>query len=271
MSVISSCFYYGGENFGDSVNKIFIDFLSEKKFSYNKVNSSPHYMMTGSVLHFSNSNSIIFGTGFISNHSRLGSHAVKKIFAVRGPLTRNKLIKMNIECPEVYGDPLILFPLIYNPSIQKKSKLIGIIQHYIDSKTDTLNALSKNLENNGYIVKVINILVGVNYKPFIDHILECETIISSSLHGIIMGVVYKKPTILVQFSNKVIGDLFKSNDFFGSLNIKYEINNTYDVSLLNNTISVDYTMLKVIGDKLIDAAPFIEDQRKVELKSKYNV
>ena len=228
-------------------------------------------MVTGSVLHFSNSNSIIFGTGFISETSNLESGKPNKVIAVRGPLTRNKFIQMNIECPEIYGDPLILFPLLYNPSIKATPKIIGIIPHFIDLNTDTLKKLVNNLKNSGFTVKIIDIRVGTNYKPFIDAIMKCETIVSSSLHGMILGIIYRKPTILVQFSKKVIGDLFKFNDFFGSLNIEYSVKNVYDVSLLENKISVDYTKLKEVGHKLIDAAPFIEEERKVKLKSEYNI
>ena len=178
---------------------------------------------------------------------------------------------MNIECPEIYGDPLILFPLLYNPSIKATPKIIGIIPHFIDLNTDTLKKLVNNLKNSGFTVKIIDIRVGTNYKPFIDAIMKCETIVSSSLHGMILGIIYRKPTILVQFSKKVIGDLFKFNDFFGSLNIEYSVKNVYDVSLLENKISVDYTKLKEVGHKLIDAAPFIEEERKVKLKSEYNI
>jgi len=264
---ITSCYYFGGTNFGDSVNSIFIDFLADKQYIYKNKPDTLHYMVTGSVLHFSNSNSIIFGTGFISESSRLGSGKPNKIIAVRGPLTRNKFIKMNIECPEIYGDPLILFPLLYNPSIKAKKSLIGIIPHFIDINTDTLKELVSNLNRSGFTTKIIDICVGTEYKPFIDTIMECETIITSSLHGMIMGIVYRKPTTLVQFSKKVIGDLFKFNDFFGSLNIDYSVKNRYDVDLLENTVPVDYIKLKELGDRLIDAAPFIDEERKVKLKN----
>lgn len=265
--VIKTCFYYGGENFGDSINRIFIDFLADKKFSYSAKPAGPHYIVTGSVLHRCNSQSIVFGTGCISKTSRL--QVPRNIIAVRGPLTRKRFIEMNVECPEVYGDPLILFPLLYNPSIEKKQKLIGIIPHYVDINTSTLNTLVENLKNGGYDVKIINILVGTKYKPFIDSIMECDTIISSSLHGMMMGLVYKKPSILVEFSEKVVGKLFKFNDFFAPLNIDYTVKNIYTLDLLNNIIKIDYINLKNLGDKLIDAAPFIDRKRKVVLKSKY--
>ena len=112
---ITTCYYYGTNNFGDSINSIFIDFLADKQFIYEKNPECLHYMVTGSVLHYSSPNSIIFGSGFISEKSKVGSDTPSKIIAVRGPLTRGKFLEMTIECPEIYGDPLILFPLLYNP------------------------------------------------------------------------------------------------------------------------------------------------------------
>jgi pyruvyltransferase len=268
---ITTCYYFGGNNFGDSINSVFIDFLADKKYIHKKKPDQLHYMVTGSILHFSNSNSIIFGTGFISESSKLGSDKPNKIIAVRGPLTKNKFINMHIECPEIYGDPLILFPLLYNPSIKAQPQTIGIIPHFIDLNTDTLKELVNNLKKSSFAIKIIDIRVGTNYKPFIDAIMKCETIITSSLHGMIMGIVYRKPTILVQFSKKVIGDLFKFNDFFGSLNIEYSVKNVYDVSLLENKIPVDYIKLRELGHTLIDSAPFIEEERKTKLKSEYNI
>ena len=69
--------------------------------------------------------------------------------------------------------------------------------------------------------KIININTGEDYKTFIEDIKSCEYIISSSLHGIIMGIIYFKKVLYMKFSDKVIGGMFKFNDFFSSLEIKY--------------------------------------------------
>ena len=160
---------YGGGNFGDSVNKVFWSKMTEKNIIDN--NKSKHYLTTGSIMELCNDNSVIFGTGFISNNSDLGGNLFKSntnkkkasptVISVRGPKTRNKLLDMNINCPTNYGDPLILFPCIYNKNKKKKNSklIIGIIPQYVDFNNKNVNNLIRNLNNTNYITKKINILV----------------------------------------------------------------------------------------------------------------
>lgn len=189
-------------NFGDGINKLFWEKITEKKIINN--NSNLHYITTGSIMCLVNNKSIIFGTGFIDKNADIGGCNFKSInnniyqtphsiIAVRGPLSRQKLLDFKIQCPENYGDPLILMPCIYNNYKNIQNNIfIGIIPHYIDKKNENYNLLKKNLENKGYNVIYIDIEVGNDYKRFIDNINKCNYIISSSLHGIIMGIVYKK-------------------------------------------------------------------------------
>ena len=92
---------------------------------------------------FTKPNSIIWGTGCIDK-GMIGEKP-SKVYAVRGPLTREELLKKGIECPEVYGDPALLYPMIYNPKVEKKYKW-GIIPHYIEFESARDRKVIKNLE-----------------------------------------------------------------------------------------------------------------------------
>ena len=267
-------------NFGDAINQTFWEKIMDtniQECDRNKI----HFITTGSIMSLINKNSIVLGTGFISENNDIGGdnmfsntnkiiHKPYSILAVRGPLSRQKFIDNNIYCPETYGDPLILFPCIYNNFTNIKDNIVGIIPHYIDIDSDKVYLLKKNLEDNNYKVNIINIDTGDEYKNFINQINQCKYIISSSLHGIIMGLIYKKQTIYLEFSKKVIGDKFKFNDFFGSLNINYNYVIDYSVNILNNTINIDYSLLNTLGKNLINVCPFISDIRKDYLINTYN-
>lgn len=267
------------KNFGDAVNlRFWKELTGNDNIESNK--NKPHYITTGSIMCLVQNNSIILGTGFMYENGDLGggnwfSSSNKKyvtpynVISVRGPLSRKQLLKLNVECPENYGDPLILMPCVYNKKCNVTLKfIIGIIPHYVDKNNENYKLLRKNLQNKGYIVKFIDIEIGDNYEKFIDEINCCTYIISSSLHGIIMGIIYKKQTIFVEFSNSVNGNGFKFQDFFKSIDINYKNKNIYDVNLLDNIINVDYKILQEVSKKLISVIPFIENDKKESLKQK---
>lgn len=183
-------------------------------FTYPNDTSDPVLSTVGSILHFSQKNSIIWGSGFINESSAFVKPL--QILHVRGPLTHAKYIKAGIKCPEIYGDPALLLPQFYNPIIEKKYK-IGIIPHF--REYDEVKKQYNNNENNNNI-KIIKLKLDtneyiINIESIIDDILTCEYIISSSLHGIICAHAYNIPTAWVIFSDKNdSGVSFKYLDYY---------------------------------------------------------
>lgn len=202
-------------NFGDILTPYIVEHFCKHK----KVKRIPsflrpykkHYFIIGSILQKCNKNTYIWGAGLISSSSEPSSPP-KAIYAVRGPKTRQILLRKGIECPEVYGDPALLLPEIYQPkkTIEKRYK-IGVIPHYVDK---TNNWLSQ-FENSEH-VKVIDVQQK-NPLRVIDDMLSCEKIASSSLHGIVVADAYRIPSLWISFSNKVCGDGFKFLDYYESI------------------------------------------------------
>jgi len=124
-------------------------------------------------------------------------------------LTRNVLLESGVNCPEVYGDPALLFPYHYYPYIQKKYKL-GIIPHWSHINSPLLSKF-KNDDD----IKIIDFKRYSDWKTVIKQIVSCEFIVSESLHGLIISEAYKIPNIWVSFGD--IGQDFKYEDFFMSL------------------------------------------------------
>lgn len=274
----------GDKNFGDGiVRNGFIEELCNNnniKYIYLRKNYQEiNYITIGSVLRNCDQNSIICGTGFIHPNADLGcldwkfNNVVhrypKEILFVRGKLTRQKFIDMGMECPENYGDMGILCPLVYKPKSKKTKFMVGILPHYVDkNKLDNLKNL---LEENNIQYNLLDIMSGKNPNELVNKINECEFLISSTLHGLILGIVYNIKTIWVQFSKNVVGNKYKFNDFFSSLNISYSpCNITMD--MFNNYIKIKKEDLLKIGINILNLLPFftsniLKQQRIKEWKN----
>ncbi len=249
-------FYYSKVlNFGDLLNVYMVEKLSNNKIlaitpsSYN----AKHYLVIGSILSAANENSHIWGAGLMFENSKM-NYKPMKVHAVRGPRTRALLLKNNIDCPEVYGDPALLLPKLYSPKINKKYKL-GVIAHYVDKNNPWVKSLATC---DG--VKIIDIQ-NSDIESFVDELLECEKIVSSSLHGIIVGDAYGIPAMWIELSNKVAGSGFKFLDYFESvkrvpqqskiLNKSIDIN---EVLAQFNDYSIDIDL-----ELLLQTCPFYEN------------
>lgn len=263
--------YSHSSNFGDALNVFFVEYLGEKRVVHARFllfcKPVKVFYVIGSILQWAKSESIIWGSGFISKKEILISKNLE-IFAVRGELSKMKLEKLVVNTTNIsLGDPALLMPLIYNPTIKKKYK-VGIIPHYVDHDNNWFN----NLGVKDGSFKIIDILCGSNVKGFIDEVLSCDVIVSSSLHGLIIADTYNIPSVWVKFSNKLQGGNFKFYDYYSSIK-EYNINPV----IINETISLKDVLQKAslksknINLKpLIESCPFATEKRKKELISKLN-
>lgn len=210
-NTIKLYWYKNRHNFGDVINPLLLRAMTGKKVFWiePELYHKRNYIAIGSILEKASSNTIVWGSGFISEQVHCHKKPLK-VCAVRGPLSRAKLLEDGIECPPVFGDPALLLPKIYHPKIEKRFEL-GIIPHYVDRDNQWLQNVNKNQE-----VVILNIQNPDPYH-FMDKLLSCKKIASSSLHGIIVADAYKIPSIWVEFSSKVVGGGFKFLDYFASV------------------------------------------------------
>ncbi len=248
----------GINNFGDDLNIHLMKLISGKRIiplQYCKTaikNEELNYLCIGSYLHNSNNGSVIWGTGAIEE--RLPDRfRFKKIHAVRGPKTRDLLIKNGINCPEVYGDPALLLPLFYKPTRPKKYRL-GIIPHIVDKNDSVVHELATQSG-----VKILDIQHSGVWTDFIEQINECEVILSSSLHGIIISDAYNIPNVWAKFGAELIGDKFKFQDYFLSVNREIidpvKFNKSIDIE---EVVKLSYSWKKITFNPhlLLEACPF---------------
>lgn len=210
---------YNGElfhsNIGDDLNYYFLREISVRPIVITSETLiakylCKNYLVIGSTIAmFSNKKTVIWGAGMIDKNLPDHIH-IGNIKAVRGPLTQKALNNKGIVCPSCYGDPALLLPYHYQPIDVKKKYEIGIIPHYAD--LNLLNHLSK--------LKDIHIIHTRGYNDwhyFIDEILQCRCIVSSSLHGLIIAEAYNIPSQWIEFDGTESRDHFKYHDFYLSV------------------------------------------------------
>jgi pyruvyltransferase len=205
-------------NWGDDINYYFLKYITERSISIYSSSSLSmrlkkcNYLCIGSTLNYlTTAETIVWGSGVISDELEL-PNIPKKVFAVRGPLTRKYLMERGVLCPPTYGDPALLIPYFYKPK-HKKIYKIGIIPHYEDIDNVNVKRVMEELD-----AHLINIQNYNNWTDFIDEVCLCEHIFSSSLHGLIIAEAYGIPNTWIEVSNNIIGNHFKFHDFFLSIN-----------------------------------------------------
>lgn len=228
----ANLFWYNRtQNFGDWIGPYLYEKITGVKPVY-KVPKNEHIesvtSSVGSIVNLTQRNSILWGSGIMDKQTFF----VKphKTCAVRGPLTRKRFLEMGYECPEIYGDPALLMPNYFNPFVEK-THTVGIIPHNVD--LEEVTATYQNIEG----IKVISVLDSV--ENVIREILSCKMILSSSLHGVILGHAYKIPTAWVHFSLKLPGDDVKFFDYFLSIKMN-EIEGPIDLKS-SKALSVEKT------------------------------
>jgi pyruvyltransferase len=199
-------------NFGDWLNPLLVRALSGRSPVHSQDlgggYSGPVYSVVGSVLqHVHAPNLIVWGSGFISADSSFRT-APAVVHAVRGPLTRARILSLGLSCPAMYGDPALLYPRLFPGRLVPKYDL-GIIPHYADRGSDVI----PHLAGEG------GLLIDVEDEPHtvVSHIRSCRAVASSSLHGIIIALSLGIPAVWVEFSRNVKGDGFKFRDFYASI------------------------------------------------------
>lgn len=241
-------------NWGDALNVSLIKHLSGKKI----INSSEIYKTTGvkvysvigSVLdNLSTPNVHIWGSGILDSESRI-IVPPKRVYAVRGPKTREHLLKHGISCPEIYGDPALLFPRFYNPQIDKKYEL-GIVPHLREKNTAELNVF-RNMPG----VCIVDVESGV--RAFVDALKSCKHIASSSLHGLIAADAYNIPSVWIKLTDRLNGNGIKFIDYFTSQQsaIHTPLTLLDDNSIQRLLDHMHYPLKNINAEKLVEVCPF---------------
>jgi hypothetical protein len=239
-------------NFGDIVNSYLIEKMTGTPPTFCKRGDG--MLAIGSVAKWANGSTIVWGSGASRSPETLSPLARYK--AVRGPITRESVLRSGGYCPEIYGDPALLLPKYFNPKIKKRKKFkLGYIPHYQHMGID--------FEGDHRTIDILR-LSNKDVEMFITELCECEMILSTSLHGIILAHAYGIPAQWAVISNaekQVHGDNSKFSDYF--LGVGLDVQNPIDLSILNRIDSKEIRKMlpKKINinfdaEKLINSFPY---------------
>lgn len=209
-----------------------------------------HLYAIGSILP-GYQDAVIWGSGFGYEkpqrwyspiYNWLHRHVYKlDIRAVRGPETRRILLAMGIECPEVYGDPAVLMPLIYQGKAERNQKEYLVIPHY------------SKLSNYKGTPSVLGTFTS-NYLDFIDKMLEAKLVISSSLHGIILAEAYGIPAVML--CDTPSEDITKYKDWYYSTGrMTFPIAHSIDEALAIGGTPLEYSKIEQMQKVLLKTFP----------------
>lgn len=180
-----------GLNFGDYLASAVVSRMLARKeiISDEPTGKTTTLFSVGSVLHFAKDGASIWGSGrngkIPDDEHRFSSLDVR---AVRGPLTRQFLLKKGIRVPEVFGDPALLVPHLFPTRFARSVTpgKIGIVPNLHDVKlVDRPDVIDPTQR----------------WDIVIDAILSCEFIVASSLHGLIIADAFGVPSARVRFSD----------------------------------------------------------------------
>lgn len=279
-------FYWLGEpNFGDMLN---IN-ICQRLFDVNPIETSPkdcEAAFLGSVLDdflykkvfkfnkdfrnlYKKDPIKIWGSGFITKRNKfvrrkfgLPETYFRKFecYAVRGYFSLNRLKaidkKQNFD-NVVVGDPGLLAPMLLEKMPNKKYK-VGIIPHHLELKMPVWEHIQNSIPNSTII------RVDGNVEDTIRKIAECEVILSSAMHGLIVADGFNIPNARIVASDRLLGGDYKFNDYYSAFGIEHhkKINlneQKIDNERINSVIS-DYAINKETVDsickKLINCFPY---------------
>ncbi len=163
----------------------------------------------GSIAKVARPGTRVLGSGIMSRKD--GCDPGAEWLWVRGPHTRAKVIECGGTCPEIYGDPAMLLPLLVDESAKLYD--VGIVPHIRQY------ALAQELYPEH---RIIDLRTEDAFRTARE-ITQCRAILSSSLHGIITAHAYGIPAAHIDLGIHIKGDGVKFEDHYDSIGVQHQL------------------------------------------------
>lgn len=196
----------------------------------------------------------VWGSGFLHDYNSQKFYRDNlNVCALRGKLTQQKLRKLTGVYYDVpLADGGLLIDLLISERPEKKYN-IGLIPHMWHQNEEAVQRMSKMA--GVHIIDIKQTPQKVAYE-----ILQCESIVSTSLHGLVFADALHVPNLHVRGNKELRGDNFKFEDYYSS----YGLNDhqwilseripTYEDIVVNYKVSPEAVEIK--KKELIDCFPY---------------
>lgn len=205
-------YWHVSDNFGDALTPWLVQHLSglPARFVDPWAGDEVPYVITGSVMGWRMKKGIIWGAG-CANEADLDPHLFSPpspefvIVMTRGPLSA-RWVREAGHAPVAFGDPGFVVPKFYQPKMVEPRR-VGVICSWVDFDVAKERCEAPVLSTMGSV------------EPIIDQIASWDVVVSSSLHGLVIGIAYGKPVVWAKFSDLMVGNDFKFLDLFASIKV----------------------------------------------------
>ena len=197
-------------NFGDEITQ----YIISKVFKRHVVWAPPpeaDVVGTGSIIDIvlnekRDNHPIIWGSGFIEASPSVLSYTDCTVSLVRGTSTLSRIVDVPDHISIPTGDPgLLAQKVVHVP--KRKKYVLGVIPHYVDFNNPRIDTFKK-------MPGVVVIDPTKDCQEVLKTIAQCDTIISSSLHGLIVSDSFKTPNVHIVLSDNLKGGLYKFHDYY---------------------------------------------------------
>jgi pyruvyltransferase len=242
-----------GQNWGDKLNPVLVSTISGKPVLnahryYNLFDAPVHVVIGSGLGSLRRSQAVVWGQGFARYDERLQARP-RRVCAVRGHLSRRKILEAGVACPPTVGDPALLLPRYFDDDVAKEHR-IGLIPHFSHFGLPEFERLR---DQGAAVIDITGDLFDV-----VRSVKACRMVASSSLHGLVMADAYGVPSKWLQVAGRPIEDGFKFHDYLGSVGrwharafVLHE-----DTKLTDIESSFEHYEIDIDLDRLLESCPF---------------
>lgn len=195
-------------NFGDEITREIITTVFKRKVVWSPSDQCD-LIGAGSIIEHTSDGKgdnkpFLWTSGFIEAGDQTISSADYKITGVRGRKSLERVVgdKSNISL----GDAGLLASFLLQGTPAKKYK-IGLLPHYADKESELIQELAAQ-------DSVCVIDATWPCKKVIETIAQCDVVLSSSLHGLIVSDSVGTPNLHLKLSDKLKGGSYKFEDYY---------------------------------------------------------